>query len=223
MEKYYVKIKSVEKVTHDVLQVKTTRPPHYNFVSGQATEVAVNKEGWKEERRPFTFTSLPEEDFLEFTIKVYSSHNGVTCEIMKCRKDDELILHEVWGTIAYKGEGVFIAGGAGVTPFIAIFKQLRKLNQLGNNKLIFANKTREDIILNEYFKEILGPNFKNILSEETASNYCHGRISKEFLVKHIGTINQLFYICGPEPMMEAVEEQLTSLGVNRDSVVKEQF
>src|SRR3954454_24472108 len=106
MEKYYVKIKSVEKVTHDVLQVKTTRPAHYNFVSGQATEVAVNKEGWKEERRPFTFTSLPEEDFLEFTIKVYSSHNGVTCEIMKCRKDDELILHEVWGTIAYKGEGV---------------------------------------------------------------------------------------------------------------------
>src|SRR4051794_28083430 len=192
MEKHFVKIKSLEKVTHDVLRVITDKPFNYNFVPGQATEIAVNKEGWTEEKRPFTFTSLPGDDFLEFTIKVYSSHNGVTCEIMKCRKGDELILHEVWGTIAYKGEGVFIAGGAGVTPFISIFKQLRKLDQIGNNKLIFANKTRSDIILNDYFRETLGRNFKNILSEETTAEYSYGQISREFLLKHIGTVNQLF-------------------------------
>jgi ferredoxin-NADP reductase len=223
MESHYVKIKSLEKVTHDVVRVKTDKPLNYNFTPGQATEVAVNKAGWTQEKRPFTFTSLPEDDYLEFTIKVYSSHNGVTCQISKCNADDELILHDVWGTIAYKGEGVFIAGGAGVTPFISIFKQLQKLSKIGDNKLIFANKTKADIILADYFQKTLGRNFINILSEEMTVEYAHGRITGDFLSKHIKSNNQIFYICGPEPMMDAVEEQLMSLKVSPISIVKEQF
>jgi predicted ferric reductase len=41
---------------------------------------------------------------------------------------------------------VFIAGGAGVTPFIAILRQLQAENKIANNKLIFT-KTANDIIL----------------------------------------------------------------------------
>jgi predicted ferric reductase len=43
----------------------------------------------------------------------------------KLKHGDELIIRDVWGAIEYKGEGVFIAGGAGVTPFIAILRQLQ--------------------------------------------------------------------------------------------------
>lgn len=134
-----------------------------------------------------------------------------------------MILHEVFGTITYKDEGVFIAGGAGVTPFISIFKQLEKLNQIGNNKLIFANKSKADIILEAYFSKILGGNFINILSDEIIPNYSHGRITREFLSKYIDDQKQMFYICGPEPMMNAIEEQLISFQVNSDLIVKEQF
>jgi ferredoxin-NADP reductase len=42
----------------------------------------------------------------------------------------------MFGAIEYKGEGVFIAGGAGVTPFIAILRQLQAENKIANNKLI---------------------------------------------------------------------------------------
>jgi ferredoxin-NADP reductase len=42
---------------------------------------------------------------------------------------------------------VFIARGAGVTPFISIFRYLRSKAEIGSNKLIFANKTKADIIL----------------------------------------------------------------------------
>jgi predicted ferric reductase len=44
--------------------------------------------------------------------------------------------------IEYKGEGVFIAGGAGVTPFIAIFRKLRADDQIANNKLILPIKPK---------------------------------------------------------------------------------
>lgn len=66
MHQHLVKIKSIKHITHDVLQIITERPPHYSFIPGQATEVAINKKDWKNEKRPFTFTSLPDSDFLEF-------------------------------------------------------------------------------------------------------------------------------------------------------------
>ena len=120
---------------------------------------------------------------------------------MQLRIDEELILHDVFGAIQYKGEGVFIAGGAGVTPFISIFRYLKSKNEIGNNKLIFANKTKADIILEQEFKKLLGNNFINILSEDKADGYAYGYITEEFLKTSITDLSKKIYLCGPEPMM----------------------
>jgi ferredoxin-NADP reductase len=221
MESYIVKIRSIKNVTHDVLQIVTDRPANYDFTAGQATEIAINKEKWKEERRPFTFTSLPDANFLEFTIKTYPTHSGVTSELLKLIPGDELILHDVWGAISYKGEGVFIAGGAGVTPFLSIFRQLQTLNTIAGNKLIFANKTKADIIHEDEFSKMLGDSFINILSDETVNGYAHGYITKDFLKHNIESFDKMFYVCGPPPMMNDVQKCLAELGVTNNSVVVE--
>ena len=223
MEQHQVKVSSIDRVTHNVLKIITERPSGYYFTPGQATEIAINKKGWENERRPFTFTCLPEDDYLEFTIKTYPSHKGVTNELLQLKQNDELILHEVFGAIAYKGEGVFIAGGAGVTPFIAIFKFLQSKNEIGGNKLIFANKTKADIILEQEFKKLLGKNFVNILSNEKINGYEYGYITREFLEKFIVRQSSKIYLCGPDPMMETVEKCLSNLGVEARSIVKEEF
>ena len=223
MEQHIVKIKSIDHITHDVLRIVTEKPQQYTFTPGQATEVSINKKGWQNEKRPFTFTSLPEDDYLEFTIKTYPSHKSVTNEILRLKKDNELILHDVFGAINYKGEGVFIAGGAGVTPFISIFRYLQSKNEIGECKLIFANKTKEDIILEQEFKNLLGNNFINILSEEKANGYANGLITMDFLQDNFGGINQYFYLCGPPPMIEFVEKQLQDLNVGEKHIIKEEF
>lgn len=223
MEQYFVKIKSIEKVTHDVLKIVTEKPNAYHFISGQATEISINKIGWKNERRPFTFTCLPTDSYLEFTIKTYQSHKGVTNELLQLKEGDGLILHDVFGAIAYKGEGVFIAGGAGVTPFISIFRFLHSKNEIGGNKLIFANKAKSDIILEQEFKHLLGKNFINILSDEKVEGYAYGYVTEEFLKENITDLKKRIYLCGPEPMMESVEKQLSNLGVEAKSIVKEEF
>lgn len=69
MKQHIVKIISIQHITHDVLQIVTEKPQQYNFTPGQATEIAINKSGWKDEKRPFTFTCLPNIENLEFTIK----------------------------------------------------------------------------------------------------------------------------------------------------------
>ena len=223
MVQHIVKIKSIKKVTHDVLQIITDKPPAYTFVSGQATDVSINNTDWKDEKRPFTFTCLPNNDYIEFTIKTYPSHQSVTNQLLQLNKGDELILHDVFGDIAYKGEGVFIAGGAGVTPFISIFRYLQSKNEIANNKLIFANKTKADIILEEEFKSLLGENFINVLSDEKVDGYANGYITEDFLKANIYDLNKNFYVCGPPPMMDAIEKMLANLHVNEKLIIKEAF
>jgi ferredoxin-NADP reductase len=222
MQQHHVKVISINKITPDVLCILTERPPKYAFTPGQATQVSINKSGWAEKKRPFTFTCLPENDCLEFTIKTYPAHHGVTNQLLKLKNNDELILYEVFGTINYQGEGVFIAGGAGVTPFISILRYLQSKNKIGNNKLIFANKTRADIILEHELKEMLNNSFINILSGEKAEGFANGQITKDFIEANCEW-SKLFYLCGPPPMMDAVESQLAALNVDKKSIIKESF
>lgn len=223
MKQQIVKIKSIQHITHDVLQIVTEKPRHFKFKPGQATEISINQDGWKDEKRPFTFTSLPENDYLEFTIKTYPSRNSVTNKLIELAENDELVLHDVFGAIAYKKEGVFIAGGAGITPFICIFRYLQSTNKIGNNKLIFANNTRADIILEQEFKKLLGKNFINILANDVVEGYAHGQINEDFLMTHITDTSKQVYLCGPPPMMDAVEKQLAELDVDEKLIIKEAF
>lgn len=221
MENHIVKIVSVESVTHDVKRFTIQKPEGFKFIPGQATEVSINTSRLKNEKRPFTFTSLNDNELLEFTIKIYDSHNGITKELAKLKHGDELIIRDVWGAIEYKGEGVFIAAGAGITPFIAIFKQLRADDQIANNKLIFTNKTEKDIILKKEFNEMLGKNFINTLTDEKKEGYENGRIDYSFLKEKIDNFKQHFYVCGPPQFVKAIADALTQLGAKTDTVVFE--
>ncbi|HSH50414.1 MAG TPA: FAD-binding oxidoreductase, partial [Bacteroidales bacterium] len=125
-----VKILKTENITHDVKHFVLEKPEGYSFESGQATALSINKKGYENEKRPFTFTSLNSDPHLELIIKIYDDHNGVTKKLGKLQESDELIIGAPWGTINYKGSGYFIAGGAGITPFIAILRHLQKENQL---------------------------------------------------------------------------------------------
>jgi ferredoxin-NADP reductase len=223
MKQHVVKIKSRQHITHDVLQIVTERPGNFNFSPGQATEISINQDGWKDEKRPFTFTSLPESNYLEFTIKTYPERKSVTNKLTELAENDELLLHEVFGAIAYKDEGVFIAGGAGITPFICIFSYLQSTHKLGTNKLIFANKTKADIILEQEFRDLLGVNFINILANDIVAGYAHGQITEDFLRKQITDPGKQVYLCGPPPMMEAIEKQLANLNIDKKLLVKEAF
>lgn len=222
-EEHVVKIIKTENVTHNVKRFTLSKPENYVFTPGQATDIIINLPEWKQERRPFTFTALNDWPQLEFTIKIYSDHDGVTNQLGKLKAGDELILHDIFGAIQYKGEGVFIAGGAGVTPFIAIFRQLQKDEKLGDNKLIFSNKTSADIILKDEFEKMLGDNFINTLTDEKTGKYDSSIINEDYLTEKIKNLDQYFYICGPDPMIEAISKDLQKMGVDKEKIVFEEF
>lgn len=217
-----VKIKMIEPLTHDVLRIVTEKPNGISYKPGQACDVSINKKGWEEELRPFTFVSLEEEDHLEFNIKTYTDHKGVTNELRSLNVGDELLIGEVFGAINYKGEGMFLAGGAGITPFLAIFNMLQRDGKPGKNTLLFGNKSRRDIILEDKFNDILGDNYINILSDEQIDEYEHGFINADLIKKYQKEGLKYYYVCGPDPMINAVLGELEKLGVSKEQIVLEE-
>lgn len=221
---YKVTIRDIRHITHDVKQFKVDKPDGFEFIPGQATEVSIDKPGWRDEKRPFTFTSLNGEPDLELTIKIYEDHEGVTNELDALNIGDQLIIGEPWGTIQYKGPGVFLAGGAGVTPFIAILRRLAREEDIEGNKLIFSNKTDRDIILEEEFEAMLGDNFISVITDEPTDRhiYLDGFIDKEFLEEQVDDFGQPFYVCGPMAFNDAMTEYLKELGADPDALVFEE-
>ncbi len=216
-----VKILEIEPVTHDVDRYVMDKPKGYEFSPGQATEVSINKPDWADKKRPFTFTSLPGWDRLEFTIKHYTDHDGVTNALRQLQAGDEFLIDEPWGTIEYKGPGTFIAGGAGVTPFIAILRSLEAQGKIAGHRLIFANKTEADIIHRAEFDAMAGLETVYVLSDEEKDGFEHGYVDKALLQRHIDDLSQHIYLCGPRPMQKAVKSDLNDLGADPDALVFE--
>lgn len=221
MGQHIVKIIEANYITHDVKRFLVEKPKGYTYIPGQATDVSINVAGWEKELRPFTFTSLPEWPMLEFMIKIYDDHKGVTNLLGKTNAGAELILHDVFGTIQYQGPGVFIAAGAGITPFIAILRSLHKKNKMNGNLLINSNKTLEDIILAEELQQMLGEKFINVLTRQGVIGFIERRIDKKLLIDLIHDFSRYFYVCGPEKFVKDITEILLSLGVSADSLVVE--
>ena len=221
MMEHVIKIKAITGITHDVKCFLCEKPDGYHFTPGQATEVSINKKGWEEEKRPFTFTSLVDSPHLEFVIKIYNNHPGVTNELNKLKPGDELIVRDVWGAIEYKGPGYFMAGGAGITPFIAILRQLQKDNKLKGNKLFFSNKTDRDIILEKELVSMLNGSTLFTITDEPSKKYHTGFINEQFLRENVDDFSKHFYLCGPPKMVEALQDTLLKLGASPDTVVFE--
>lgn len=215
-------LKQIEPVTHDTHHLVFDRPEGFEYKPGQGVELHLLKEGWADKGRPFTPVTLSDEPTLEFVIKSYPDHDGVTEQIGKMKPGDEVEMKGPFGAISDKGSGVFIAGGAGITPMIAILrKRLHDHGTLEGSTLVFANKTEADIIWRDKFEAMEGLTTAFVVDEADAS-VPQQRLNRDYLRQFVEPDSRC-YLCGPPPMMDAVRAALHDLGVKDERIVKEKF
>lgn len=222
MASHIVKIIQSFYITHDVKCFMVEKPENYDFIPGQATDVSINLPGWEDKVRPFTFTNLRDQKYLEFMIKIYRDHYGVTEKLGGINAGAELILHDVFGAIQFKEPGIFIAAGAGITPFIAIFRDLYKQNKLYGNRLIYTNKTSDDVIMDVELRKMLKTDYTKVFTRETVIGFTEKRIDRNFLIENISNFGQHFYVCGPSDFVANISKHLLELGVTSDTLVVEE-
>jgi cytochrome-b5 reductase len=208
-----------EFVTHDVKRFVLAKPKGLKFVPGQGALLAIDKPGLRDEGHPFTPISPPAGPVIEFTIKGYPRRRGLTERLHQLVPGDGLLIKAVFGDIRYKGPGVFIAAGTGITPMVAILRQLRTAGKLAGNTLILSNKTWADIILERELRAALGDRCIFTLTREKRAGYEHRRIDERFLRVRIRDFSRRFYVCGPGQFTEEINAILLNLGARRERLV----
>ena len=114
---------------------------------------------------------------------------------------------------------VFIAGGIGVTPFRSILLQLDHDKAPINVTLLYANRD-QNIVYKDEFEAIAqnNPNFKihYIFSPE--------RIDEQKIRALIPDLQKpIFYVSGPEPMVDALGETLKQMGIPEERIKQDWF
>ncbi len=213
-----ITIQSITVRTPDVRSFTCTKPEGYEFAPGQATELAVDADGWRDETRPFSFTSLPDDELLEFTIKSYPDHDGVTEQIGQLAPGDSFLIGDAWGALADHGPGVYIAGGAGVTPFLAMLRQRSADDTLDGCHLVFSNSTEDDIICRQELEAMTGLRTTFLVTEQPDSPLASDQLDEQILKELVDDFDQPFYVCGPPAMTEQIGEALANLGADTESV-----
>lgn len=218
-----ITLQHIEKLTPDTYLLRYDCPDDFTWTPGQATDLAFDLPGIADEKRPFTFSSLPGDPRLDFVIKSYPEdhpdHDGVTARLPDLRPGDTAQMGAPWGAIADHGPGTFIAGGAGITPFIPI---LRAHAQSGRMKcrLIFANTAADDIILRAEWDAMDGLETVYVTDAKDDDKRT-GPVDVQLLRASVPDFSGTFYLCGPPPMVKAVTEALTECGVGGDQIVTE--
>ncbi len=211
-------------VTHDVKRYIVSKPDDYEFTPGQATSVSLDIPELKGDSRPFTFTSKNSDKVLEFTVKSYHDHNGVTHALWDQKPGATLHITEPWGAIKYTGPGLFVAAGTGITPFLGIFRELWNAGELRGSSLLYSNKTKADIIceheLTHYFSQQENGMLLT-LTRKSAIGYISGRITEAIVHEFCHKCPNNAYICGPKEFVASMKEIVQKIGIKSSDIIVE--
>jgi ferredoxin-NADP reductase len=210
---YAVKLLKKETLTHDVLGITLEKPANYRFAPGQYAELSLARPGKPVETAPFSFIGLDSDPHLRMAMKTYQGEETLSAHLKRLEDGEAVQISEPRNEVEYKGPGVFIAGGTGITPFMAIFRQLHEQGKLLGNKLLYANKRGEDICFEGELYTMFGSDFVSILALEDRPRNASGEIDAAFIHRHVQQLDQPFYVCGPKPFVSNVRDALRELGV----------
>lgn len=130
---------------------------------------------------------------------------------------------------------ILIGGGSGITPLMGILKSALHEETESIVSLIYANRDIDSIIFKnglEQLKSSAGDRFNYVQSFDNAHdgwNGSAGILSIDQMKKLITDLpdwdneNTLYYVCGPQGLMDLTFEAFEALNLNPDRTFKESF
>lgn len=238
-----LKIADVRQEIEDAVSISFEVPSdlasEYHFKPGQYVTMRTQING-EEVRRSYSICSAPFENELRVAVKrvkggLFSNyanealHAGTSIDVMTPMGN---FTTEINGN--QEKTYVFFAGGSGITPILSLIKTILVDEPKSVVTLIYGNRKINSIIFKEqidFLKNVYLTRFNviHILSEEYLGNDVqYGLMDKaktdqlnEFFLKQ-EKIDEAF-ICGPEPMILAIQEKLLEYGMSKNNVHVELF
>jgi glycine betaine catabolism B len=228
--KFETTFKEIISRTHDVTSFRFVRPADLDYKPGQFFFVTINQEG-KDLRKHFSFSSSPtEKNHIEFT-KKFTDHE-YSLALKEVKVGDWARIEAPFGQFTFEGEFPKIAllgGGIGITPFISYCKNATDRGLNTKITLFYGCRTSEDIAFRKEFEDLAQKN-KNLKLVFTVNQPTSdwkgetGTINVDMIKQQLPDYQEnMFYTCGPTPMVEAMEKLIENLGLSKEKMKLEYF
>jgi ferredoxin-NADP reductase len=200
-----------------------TVDPKIEFQAGQFLQYKIDLPNPDERggARYFTISSSPHDLFIQLTTRFAPEHGSAFKAFLKTMQPGTAIeVSGPSGSFTYpdpQQAAVFIAGGIGITPFHSIIKDLDDRQVDAPITLLYSNRD-ENFPFKTFFDEQMQkhPTLKVI--------YETNRLDAQGIKKHVPDLQTpLFYLSGPKPMVEGLEQILAEIGVSKEHIKTDYF
>lgn len=235
-------VKEIQKQTADCVSITFDIPEKlqqdFTFTHGQNITLKSSIDG-EEIRRSYSICSAPFEN--ELTIAVKKVDSGKFSSFANEFLQKGAIIDVLPPTGKFntsldplnKKNYLAFAAGSGITPILSIIKTTLYTEPESYFTLVYNNRNRASIIFFEQLEALKNMyvqrfNFINLLSrEKTDTPVFFGRIDTEKLKdlsKLINyTIQDEFFVCGPEEMIFCIKDFLENQGIEKNKIHFELF
>jgi glycine betaine catabolism B len=228
--KFETKLQEIIPRTHDVVSFRFPRPADLDYKPGQFFFITL-KQGDKELSKHFSFSSSPtEKDHIEFTKKLTDHEYSLALKAAKV--GDWARIDAPYGQFTFEGEYPKIAllgGGIGITPFMSFCKNATDKGLSSKITLFYGCRTENDLAFREELEELAKKNKSlkliSIINQPTEQwKGQTGTINAEMVKQELPDYKEnMFYTCGPPPMVEAMEKLIVNLGLQKEKLKREYF
>lgn len=203
-----------------------------DYAAGQFVWLNIGHSPFSLFENPFSISSAPASGpALQFVIKELGDF---TSTVGRIEPGTRAYVDGPHGnlTVARRSEpGVALIGaGVGLAPLLGILRQLRLEGDPRPCVFLCGNRSRSQMLYAEELDRLGhddAVSIVHVLSRPPADwSGETGRIDAAMIRRYFGETahrSWLFLICGPPPMMDAVEDALSELGVPGDRVISERF
>jgi ferredoxin-NADP reductase len=173
--------------------------------------------------RWFTIASAPYERHVMITTRFAAERGSTFKKALKALKPgDSIEVSDLDGDFLLgdlRKEYVFLAGGIGITPFRAMLKQAAHVGKPLRATLIYAN--RKEVAAYKKELDAMARRNPNLKIHYLVHPQCIDQETIKELVPDLKT--PLFYVSGPEPMVENVGKMLEEMGIPKKRIKQDWF
>lgn len=226
---------TLESVTPErggTTKLRLKPPPGFDFrfQPGQFAWFAIGRSPFSLTSHPFSFSSSAEAGELELAIKAAGDFTATVSRLEPGTKVYVDGPHGAFSIDQDEGPGFgLIAGGVGISGLISTVRTMADRGDVRPVVLFYGNSDWESVAFRdevEHLRDRLNLKVVHVLADPPSDWTGEtGYLTREILSRHLPAGYQRFqyFICGPPPMMDAVESALLSLEVPAARVHTERF
>lgn len=227
----------------DVIQLSRTdwqvtiekkKASNFTFTAGQFVWLNTSQHSGYVNEHPFSIAScqadLPKVSFIIRNLGDYTS------KLNTLKVGQDVYVDGPYGSISLAESInakaiVLIAGGAGIGPMLSLLRDLAQANDLRPIRLIYGNNNPNQMVLQDEIKHLeqTMPDFKQqlVCATTTDDGDTYQGVIDKACIEQVISISVPrdwgVYLCGPKPMITAVNKSLKSLNIPAAHIHYEQL